>query len=71
MLNEITSPAMMAKEMAAGQMLRPMTMHEKLTGRKKDLESMLADVNGAIAALEANPEVTKAFEAINKVNRFL
>jgi len=61
------------KSMQAGiaQASRPMTLVEKLTARKQDFEACLADVNTALAALEANPDVTKAMEAINKVNRLM
>lgn len=59
------------KAMGAAQMARPMTLREQLGERKARLEANLADVNEAIAALDSNPEILKALEAVQKVSRMM
>lgn len=52
-------------------MARPMTLREQLGERKARMEANLADVNEAIAALDSNPEILKALEAVQKVSRMM
>lgn len=44
------------------------TVEERLLRRKSDLESQLEDINNALSALQANPEVLKIMCLISKVN---
>ena len=44
------------------------TIEERLLRRKSQLEADLADVNNALEALQANPEVLKIMCLISKVN---
>lgn len=37
-----------------------------LIRKKKDLETRLADVNAALDAMSANPEIVKVLELVNK-----
>ena len=50
-----------------GRRIQP-TIEERLLRRKHDLESNLKDVNEALEALQANPEVLKIMCLISKVN---
>ena len=45
------------------------TLRGNLNTKKKRLESQLADVNNAIEAMDANPEVTKVMELVLKGQR--
>ena len=51
---------------AIGSLKRP-TATERLYDEKKHLEGRLKDVNEAIAAIEKNPDVQAAFDAIQKL----
>ena len=42
------------------------TVTDRLQNQKRQLESKLADVNAALAALEANPEVCKVLTLVGK-----
>ena len=44
-------------------------LRDGLVNRKKLLEIKLADLNAAISALEANPEVAKLLELVGKASR--
>ena len=44
------------------------TIEDRLLRRKAQLEADLADVNNALEALQANPEVLKIMCLISKVN---
>jgi hypothetical protein len=52
----------------ASMEIRPQSLRERLEYQKQRLESNLADVNGAIEALDSNPEILKALEAVQKVS---
>jgi hypothetical protein len=69
MLNDLRD--YQAKEVAAAQMARPMTLRDILGHRKASLETQLADVTEAINALDSNPEFLKVLESVQKVNRLL
>lgn len=45
----------------------PITVVDRLNQRKQRLERELADLNAAIDALNANPEVTKILALVSKV----
>ena len=49
---------------------RPQTLLERLNSEKESLEKRLADVNDALAALDANPAVADALEKISKIGHF-
>lgn len=50
-----------------GRMVQP-TIEDRLLRRKQQLEADLADINAALDALQANPEVLKIMCLISKVN---
>lgn len=51
--------------------VRSMTMREKLESRKVNLEEQLKLINGALVALDANPEIDKALDAISNVGHLI
>lgn len=51
-------------------MIEPMPIRKRLEYQKQRFESQLADVIDAIEALDANPEILKALEAVQKVSHF-
>jgi hypothetical protein len=51
-----------------GTGLRNATIEDRLLARKQSLTRDLADVNAALDALQANPEVLKVLCLISKVN---
>lgn len=53
---------------ADAQALRPLTLRESLANRKYQLESQLTDVNEALAALEANPDIETVLNLVQKAN---
>ena len=60
----------MAKSALVGS-AKMMTLRDRLGLQKAQLEAQLSDVNEAIAALDSNPEITKALEAVQKVSRLM
>jgi len=48
----------------------PPTLLQNLNMKKSSLEAQLKDVNDAISALEANPEVEKILNLIGKTGRY-
>jgi len=50
--------------------LMPTSTTERLKGEKERLEQRLEAVNEAIGALEANPEIQNAIDAISKLGHF-
>lgn len=62
-------PEQYAKAQAGLVLGLEMTLRERLGHQKERLEANLADVNEAIAALDSNPEILKALEAVQKVSR--
>ena len=53
----------------AGQIM-PASTTDRLNGEKERLEQRLDAVNEALAALEANPEIQNAIDAISKLGHF-
>lgn len=53
--------------MCDSRMTQP-TVEERLLRRKADLEAQLKDINSALEALQANPEILKVMCLISKVN---
>lgn len=47
---------------------RQLTVEERLIQQKTELESRLKDVNAALEALQANPEILKVLSLISKVH---
>ena len=45
----------------------PRTRRERMQDLKRELENKLKEVNAAIEALDANPEIEKVMNAIEKV----
>jgi hypothetical protein len=60
---------MLAKQSADTQIRQPSPL-ENLKQRREYLAQQLADHDAAIAALEANPEVTKVIELLAKVGSY-
>jgi hypothetical protein len=54
--------------MSIGADYRQPSIEERLLQQKQRLESNLSDVNAALEALQANPEVLKIMCLISKVN---
>ena len=50
--------------------LMPTSTTDRLKGEKERLEQRLAAVDEAIGALEANPEIQNAIDAISKLGHF-
>ena len=50
--------------------LMPISTTDRLKGEKERLERRLTAVNEAIVALEANPEIQAAIDAISKLGHF-
>ena len=50
--------------------LMPTSTTDRLQSEKERLEQRLAAVNEAIAALESNPEIQAAIDAISKLGHF-
>lgn len=64
---EIMNAQCDAITMGTGSSLRNATIQERLLARKQSLTRDLADVNAALDALHANPEVLKVLCLISKV----
>lgn len=54
-----------------GLRVRDMTMREKLDSRKAHLEEQLKLINGALSALDENPQIDKALDALSKVGNLI
>lgn len=71
MYNEATDEAYPSQSLGGlakeARMMRPRTKLERLNDMKKILESKLAEINETITALEANPEMTKVIDLLEKV----
>ncbi len=50
--------------------LMPISTTDRLKGEKERLEQRLEAVNEAISALERNPEIQNAIDAISKLGHF-
>ncbi len=50
--------------------VRPATMTDQLKRRKENLEKQLENINAAIAAIEKNPGVQEAFDALSRVGLY-
>lgn len=50
--------------------LMPISTTDRLKGEKERLEQRLEAVNQAISALESNPEIQNAIDAISKLGHF-
>ena len=48
----------------------PPSITARLKSQKEVLEQQLAKVNGALSALEGNPELQKAVDAISRVGNY-
>ncbi len=53
-----------------GKQLMPTSTTDRLKGEKERLEQRLDAVNEAITALEVNPEIQTAIDAISKLGHF-
>lgn len=55
---------------ALAEMDRMPTAREQLTSKKRSLEQKLGDVNAALEALDANPEIEKVLTLVGRTVRF-
>ena len=62
--------ALMREQTESVGQLMPTSTTDRLKGEKERLEQRLDAVNEAIAALEANPEIQNAIDAISKLGHF-
>lgn len=53
-------------QVAEAQCEAPRTIRERITSRKESLERQLANVNAALAAMDASPDFEKIHDAITK-----
>ena len=53
-----------------GQEARKQTMEETLALRRAHLQSQVNDIDAALEALKANPQIVTVLELIRKVNRY-
>lgn len=57
-------------EVPANCEIRRPTLTERLKGERQDIAGRLAELDAAIAALEANPQVQTILDLVQKVARY-
>ena len=69
--DEVQAKALMGGPAYLGGRIQPASAMDRLRDRRENLESQLAQVNEAIAAMEGSPEAARVVDALIKLGGML